>query len=91
MPAVVPSVRFNDIHGNWRAALHINENQTIPIDASCNYWGSEKGPSGIGPGDGDAILVETPAPPPVFLPFAKTPIVGAPDGSRPLEQTAKRC
>jgi len=91
MPAVVPSVRFNDIHGNWRAGLHINDNQTIPVDASCNYWGSEKGPSGIGPGDGDAILVEPPAPAPVFLPFAKTPIVGAPDGFRPLEQPAPRC
>ena len=91
MPPVVPSVRFNDIHGNWRAGLHINDNQTIPVDASCNYWGSEKGPSGIGPGDGDAILVEPVAPPPVFLPFAKAPIVGVPDGSRPLEQPVPRC
>jgi len=91
MPRVVPSVRFNDIHGNWRAGLHINDNQTVPVDASCNYWGSEKGPSGIGPGDGDAILVEPAVPSPMFLPFAKTPIVGAPDGSRPLEQPAPRC
>jgi hypothetical protein len=91
MPPVVPSVRFNDIHGNHRAGLHIMENQTIPVDASCNYWGSEKGPSGIGPGDGDAILVQPSAPPPVFLPFAKTPVVGAPDGRRPLEQPAPRC
>jgi hypothetical protein len=91
MPRVVPSVRFNDIQGNWRAGLHINDNQTIPVDASCNYWGSEKGPSGIGPGDGDAILVEPAAPPPVFLPFAKTPLLGAPDGRRPLEQPAPRC
>jgi serine/threonine protein kinase len=91
MPPVVPSVRFNDIHGNSRAGLHINDNQTIPIDASCNYWGSEEGPSGIGPGNGDAILVGPGAPPPLFLPFAKTPIVGAPDGARPLEQPAPRC
>ena len=74
MPPVVPSVRFNDIHGNLRAGLHINDNQTIPIDASCNFWGSERGPSGLGPGDGDAILVEPSAPPPVFLPFAKAPV-----------------
>jgi serine/threonine protein kinase len=91
MPRVVPSVRFNDIHGNWRAGLHINDNQTIPVDASCNYWGSEKGPSGVGRGDGDAILAAPAAPPPVFLPFAKTPVVGAPDGRRPLEQPAPRC
>jgi hypothetical protein len=62
VPSVVPSVRFNDIQGNHRAGLHIMENQTIPVDASCNYWGSEKGPSGIGPGDGDAILVQPAAP-----------------------------
>jgi serine/threonine protein kinase len=74
MPPVVPSVRFNDIHGNARAGLRIMENQTIPVDASCNYWGSERGPSGIGPGDGDAILAEPEAPPPRFLPFAKTPV-----------------
>jgi hypothetical protein len=78
MPAVVPSVRFNDVHGNARGGLHIMDNQTIPVDASCNYWGSEKGPSGIGPGDGDAILVEPSAPPPVFMPFAKTPIAQMP-------------
>jgi hypothetical protein len=91
IPPAVPSVRFNDIHGNFRAGLHINDNQTIPIDASCNYWGSEQGPSGVGPGDGDAILVQPGAPLPVFLPFAKTPIGGVPDGLRPLEQPSPRC
>ena len=79
MPPVVPSVRFNDIHGNFRAGLHVNDNQTTPIDAPCNYWGSERGPSGIGPGDGDAILVGPEAPQPVFLPFAKVPVAQVPD------------
>ena len=74
MPPVVPSVRFNDILGNFRAGLHILDNQAIPVDASCNYWGKERGPSGLGPGDGDAILVAPGAPPPVFLPFATTPV-----------------
>ena len=74
MPAAVPSVRFNDIHGNASAGLRIGENQTLRIDASCNYWGSDQGPSGIGPGNGDVILVEPGAPAPVFVPFAKTPI-----------------
>jgi serine/threonine protein kinase len=73
-PRVVPAIRFNDIHGNYHAGLHIMEDQILPIDASCNYWGTEKGPSGVGPGDGDAILVQQGAPPPVFLPFAKTPV-----------------
>jgi hypothetical protein len=74
MPPAVPSVRFNDIQGNARAGLRIGGNQTIAADASCNYWGSERGPSGLGPGDGDVILVEPGAPPPVFMPFAKTPV-----------------
>jgi Protein kinase domain len=78
MPPVVPVVRFNDIHGNARAGLRIGENQVIPVEASCNYWGTERGPSGIGPGDGDPILVEPNAPPPVFLPFAKTPVAQIP-------------
>ena len=74
VPPAVPSVRYNDIHGNARAGLRIAAEQRIPIDASCNYWGTDRGPSGAGPGDGDAILVEPGAAPPVFLPFAKTPV-----------------
>jgi len=73
-PSVTPIVRFNDIHGNAYAGLRVAPNQTIPTDASCNYWGSDRGPSGIGPGTGDAILVEPGAPAPVFKPFAKAPI-----------------
>lgn len=75
-PPVTPSVRFNDIEGNAHAGLRIAPNQTIAIDASCNYWGSESGPSGIGPGTGDAILVEPGGAAPVFMPFAPAPIAG---------------
>jgi serine/threonine protein kinase len=77
VPAVTPVVRFNDIEGNAQAGLRIAPNQTVPTDVSCNYWGSAKGPSGIGPGDGDAIVVEPGAPPPTFLPFAKAPVAQA--------------
>jgi serine/threonine protein kinase len=80
MPPVVPSVRFNDIHGNVRAGLRIGDDQTVRVDATCNYWGSERGPSGVGPGDGDPILVQPGAPEPVFVPFAKAPIAQAPAG-----------
>jgi hypothetical protein len=80
VPPVVPTVRFNDIRGNAHAGLAIASNQTIEIDASCNYWGSERGPSGIGPGDGDAIVVEAGGVPPVFVPFAKSPLAKAPPG-----------
>jgi tRNA A-37 threonylcarbamoyl transferase component Bud32 len=78
VPAATPVVRFNDIQGNAHAGLRIGPNQTMPTVVSCNYWGSAKGPSGIGPGDGDAIVVEPGAPPPVFLPIATSPVAQAP-------------
>jgi serine/threonine protein kinase len=74
VPPVTPTVRFNDIHGNAHAGLRVAPNQAIPTDASCNYWGSEQGPSGIGHGSGDSILVEPGVPAPVFTPFATAPV-----------------
>jgi hypothetical protein len=78
-PDVVPSVRFNNIHGNAHAGLRIGPDQSIPIDASCNYWGSEQGPSGLGTGNGDAVVVHarSSAVPPVFMPFASSPVAGS--------------
>jgi hypothetical protein len=78
MPQVVPTVRFNDIHGNARAGLRIAPSQTIPVDATCNYWGSGRGPSGMGTGDGDAILAEPGAASPLFVPFATSPVAQTP-------------
>ena len=77
IPAVVPTIRFNDIHGNAHAGLRVAPDQTVAADASCNYWGSAQGPSGIGPGSGDAILVEPGAPAPRYKPFARAPIAGS--------------
>jgi hypothetical protein len=77
VPAVTPVVRYNDLQGNAHAGLRIAPNQTMPTDVSCNYWGSAKGPSGVGPGDGDAIVVESGAPVPNFLPFSKSPVAHA--------------
>ena len=74
IPAITPTVRFNDIHGNAHAGLRVAPDQTAAADVTCNYWGSETGPSGVGPGSGDAILVESGAPAPVFRPFAPAPI-----------------
>ncbi len=80
-PPVTPTVRFNDIVGNAFAGLRIGANQTVVIDASCNYWGSADGPSGVGPGSGNAVVVEpasaTTGPggaTPMFMPFATAPI-----------------
>jgi hypothetical protein len=76
-PALTPTVRFNDLQGNAQAGLRIAPNQTIAIEASCNYWGSELGPSGIGPGDGSALVVDAGGAAPMFMPFATTPIAGS--------------
>jgi len=74
MPPITPTVRFNYIHGNAHAGLRVAPDQTVPADVSCNYWGSKDGPSGIGGGSGDPIVVEPGAPAPVFRPFATAPI-----------------
>ena len=74
IPPVVPTVRFNDIHGNAHAGLRVGPDQKVAADVSCNYWGSPQGPSGIGRGSGDAIVVEAGAPAPRFAPVATTPI-----------------
>lgn len=73
-PPATPTVRFNDIQGNAHAGLRIAPNQSIPIDASCNYWGSASGPSGIGRGAGDAVVVQPGGATPVFVPFAPASI-----------------
>jgi hypothetical protein len=73
-PPVTPTVRFNDIAGNAQAGLGIAANQTLAIDASCNWWGSADGPSGAGSGNGDAIVIEAGGATPTFSPFATAPI-----------------
>jgi len=67
-------VRFNDIEGNAHAGLRVGRNITTPLDARCNWWGSADGPSGVGPGTGDAVVLESPAATPIFTPWASTPI-----------------
>lgn len=79
-PASV-SVRFNDIADNAYAGLRIGSNQTAPIDATCSWWGDASGPSSVGSGKGDRIVLEPGAALPVFAPFASAPIAGTTESS----------
>jgi hypothetical protein len=73
-PPVSVDVRLNDIVGNAQAGLRVGPNMTAPIGATCNWWGSASGPSGAGPGTGDALVAEALAATPVFTPWASAPI-----------------
>jgi hypothetical protein len=77
VPAASPTVRFNNIVGNAHAGLHVGGNITTPLDARCNWWGSASGPSGVGAGTGDAVLLEPGAATPLFMPFASRPIAAS--------------
>lgn len=67
-------VQFNDIEGNAYAGLRVGPNITASLDARCNWWGSASGPSGAGPGTGDAVLPEPGASTPVFTPWSSASI-----------------
>jgi len=73
-PPVNVDVQFNDIVGNAQAGLRVGPNMTLPIGATCNWWGDVSGPSVAGPGTGDAVVVQAPAATPVFTPWASAPI-----------------
>lgn len=75
-PQVNPTVRFNDLEGNAHGAVRIGRGEASPVDLRCNWWGSEDGPSGAGPGTGDALVVQDGAAAPVVAPWATRPIAG---------------
>ena len=81
LPAATPVVRYNDIVGNAQAGLRIGPNQGAAIDATCNWWGSATGPSGVGSGSGDALVLQGGAATPSFTPFATAPIAGSSETS----------
>src|SRR5712691_153850 len=73
-PRVGVTVRFNDIVGNAQAGLRVAQNMTPAVEASCNWWNEASGPSGAGPGSGDALVVEPGAATPLFAPWAAEPV-----------------
>jgi hypothetical protein len=49
-------INRNEITGNQCAGVYAGEYfSTAPVDATENWWGSADGPSGAGPGSGDAV------------------------------------
>lgn len=76
MPGATPSIGFNDVAGNAQAGLMVTSTVTTALDARCNWWGAADGPSGVGAGSGDAIVVDGAAPTPTYYPFATAPIAG---------------
>lgn len=68
----------NNIQGNNIAGLNIGTGAYVvsprDLDATNNWWGSPDGPSGDGPGSGDAILLN--GNPPTIIEF--TPFLLAP-------------
>jgi hypothetical protein len=76
-PDIAPIVRFNDIEGNAYAGLRIAPNIRSALVASCNWWGTVSGPAVLTVTSGDvrdAIVLETGAEQPSYLPFARAPI-----------------
>src|SRR5262249_28134593 len=49
-----PEIHFNNILNNNKLGVQ-NANLSVPVNAQNNYWGDPSGPSGVGPGTGDAV------------------------------------
>jgi uncharacterized repeat protein (TIGR01451 family) len=61
-PGVAVDVHTNNITGNSAYGIY-NDGTSEVIDAELNWWGAADGPSGAGPGSGDAISANVDADP----------------------------
>jgi hypothetical protein len=62
-------INFNNIFGN--TAWGANNAGTGTLNATYNWWGADDGPSGAGPGSGDAVSANV-----LFVPWACQPTTG---------------
>lgn len=81
-PNSAVAAHFNSIQGN-ATGLRVDAGAYAPppLDATNNWWGSPSGPSGVGPGTGQAIV--DPDGVVVFQPFLTSDPVGCPPGQAP--------
>jgi len=49
-------INFNNIYGNTQFGVWAEAGNTGTADAENNWWGYDSGPSGCGPGMGDAVI-----------------------------------
>lgn len=50
----VPTIHYNEIENNPEGGVR-NADGNVTVDAENNWWGDPSGPSGSGPGSGDAV------------------------------------
>jgi nitrous oxidase accessory protein NosD len=50
-----PKVNYNNIYNNTQYGVCRTYDLTGVLNAECNWWGDSSGPSGVGPGTGDAV------------------------------------
>ncbi|MCZ2808901.1 MAG: right-handed parallel beta-helix repeat-containing protein, partial [Candidatus Bathyarchaeota archaeon] len=65
------TINHNNIFGN---AIGLNNTAEELVDATLNYWGDSSGPSGVGPGTGDAISENVTYSPWLGYTFGTTPM-----------------
>ena len=68
LPPATPVVRFNDVTGNAFAGLRVSPDQSVAVEATCNWWGDAAGP--FAPAN---TVVGAAA----FIPWATQPIAGS--------------
>jgi hypothetical protein len=78
------NINSNNIQGNSQFGIN-NGGTSATIDGENNYWNSPSGPSGVGPGTGDAVSTNVD-----FDPFLTAPSMCAPVNTVPGTQSVNQ-